>query len=270
MIITTSWDDGHPSDRRLADLLAKYGVAGTFYVPTSHSEGHEVIESAAVREIATQFEIGGHSEDHVELISLKREEIVRQISQNKMWLEDCIGQTVTGFCYTYGTHSPALKRTLRECGFDYARTTKNLSADVGTDLFGMPTTLQFYPHDKSVYVRNLFRYAPDANRLRLFRAAYSGENLLDRAQRMAEICAARNGVFHLWGHSWDLDRLALWDDLEQTLRALSAFPGAKFLTNGQVMGSQPTRLDGVRQDTRGNFAFPTEAEQIKTAVSQRR
>ena len=31
--ITTSWDDGHPLDLRVAELLAKYGLQGTFYVP---------------------------------------------------------------------------------------------------------------------------------------------------------------------------------------------------------------------------------------------
>jgi SAM-dependent methyltransferase len=33
--ITTSWDDGHPTDLRVAALLAKYGIAGTFYVPAT-------------------------------------------------------------------------------------------------------------------------------------------------------------------------------------------------------------------------------------------
>jgi hypothetical protein len=31
--ITTSWDDGHPSDLRVAELLIKHGLRGTFYVP---------------------------------------------------------------------------------------------------------------------------------------------------------------------------------------------------------------------------------------------
>ncbi len=31
--ITTSWDDGHPLDFRVAELLSKYGLRGTFYIP---------------------------------------------------------------------------------------------------------------------------------------------------------------------------------------------------------------------------------------------
>ena len=37
-VITTSWDDGHPLDLRMAGLLAKYGLKGSFYVPTEYSE----------------------------------------------------------------------------------------------------------------------------------------------------------------------------------------------------------------------------------------
>ena len=35
ILITTSWDDGHPLDLRLAELLHKYDVPATFYIPVS-------------------------------------------------------------------------------------------------------------------------------------------------------------------------------------------------------------------------------------------
>jgi len=46
--ITTSWDDGHPMDLRVAALLAKYGIAGTFYVPASTELG--AVSAAQLRE----------------------------------------------------------------------------------------------------------------------------------------------------------------------------------------------------------------------------
>ena len=36
--ITTSWDDGHPLDLRVAELLTKYGLHGTFYIPKAARE----------------------------------------------------------------------------------------------------------------------------------------------------------------------------------------------------------------------------------------
>jgi len=37
-IVTTSWDDGHPSDLKLAELLREYDVPATFYIPIDNLE----------------------------------------------------------------------------------------------------------------------------------------------------------------------------------------------------------------------------------------
>ena len=37
--ITTSWDDGHPLDLRVAELLSEYHLQGTFYVPIAAEAG---------------------------------------------------------------------------------------------------------------------------------------------------------------------------------------------------------------------------------------
>ena len=40
-IVTTSWDDGHRSDMKIAKLLCERAIAGTFYIP-----GNEVTRSS--------------------------------------------------------------------------------------------------------------------------------------------------------------------------------------------------------------------------------
>ena len=47
--LTTSWDDGHPLDLRLADRLAARGFTGTFYVPRHNREGRPVLSAREVR-----------------------------------------------------------------------------------------------------------------------------------------------------------------------------------------------------------------------------
>ena len=43
------------------------------------------------------------------------------------------------------------------------------------------------------------------------------------------------GVFHLWGHSWELEQTGQWARLEEVLRHLGQYTGqATALTNGQV------------------------------------
>jgi hypothetical protein len=51
--LTTSWDDGHPLDFRVADLLSKYGLTGTFYIPRQCQT--PTMSEEQVRELATSF-----------------------------------------------------------------------------------------------------------------------------------------------------------------------------------------------------------------------
>ena len=57
-IVTTSWDDGHPLDLRVVDLLARYGIKGTFYVPLLY-RSRPVMEKAQIIAILDRgMEIG--------------------------------------------------------------------------------------------------------------------------------------------------------------------------------------------------------------------
>src|SRR5260370_42245448 len=43
------------------------------------------------------------------------------------------------------------------------------------------------------------------------------------------------GVFHLWGHSWELQETEQWHRLDEALRFMSEFASqAPSLTNGQI------------------------------------
>lgn len=222
LVVTTSWDDGYPADSRVADLLAKYGVAGTFYIPNRNSEGRPVLTEQAVRQLSTKFEVGGHSIDHVVLTDLAEAEATRQVTQNKLWLENVTGRPVQGFCYVRGRFTPQLKAIVKQAGFEYARTVANLYAAGTGDPFEMPTTIQFYPHRRSVYLRNFIRWRPDAARAKLLWAVLASGSLEQRIDRLIGHCRLSGGTFHLWGHSWEVEELNLWSTLEAVLRTLAA------------------------------------------------
>src|SRR5579862_9040726 len=75
--MTTSWDDGNPLDLRVAEMLAKYGLPGTFYVPCECE--YPVLDDAELRGLASAFEVGAHTVHHVDVTavrdSIAREEI---------------------------------------------------------------------------------------------------------------------------------------------------------------------------------------------------
>jgi hypothetical protein len=64
----------------------------------------------------------------------------------------------------------------------------------------------------------------------------------------------RGGVFHLWGHSWELQQAGQWQRLEEVFRLMSQFTDqAPALTNWQICNavadSRQNRTQKASADT---------------------
>src|SRR5438309_3476324 len=63
-IVTTSWDDGHHTDVRLADHLDAYALKGTFYVALNHPRDKEIGDDEIRALQRMGMEIGSHTLSH--------------------------------------------------------------------------------------------------------------------------------------------------------------------------------------------------------------
>jgi peptidoglycan/xylan/chitin deacetylase (PgdA/CDA1 family) len=232
--VTTSWDDGHPSDLRVGELLAKYGLQGTFYVPTVNREGRPVMSGAEIRQLASQFEIGGHTRDHVMLTDLAPAQAEMQIRENRDTLADLLGAPVAGFAYVRGRHNRSSRALVERLGFSYARTTVNFECSLGPDLFRIPTTIQFFPHALQTKLRNLVRRGISCDRMSIMAASVGTKPLSRACLAAAQAARSRGRFFHLWGHSWELDEHELWSELDALLVMLRDL-GAQQVSNGGLV-----------------------------------
>src|SRR5437667_29446 len=158
--ITTSWDDGHPLDLRVAELLAKYGLRGTFYVPMTAENG--TMSVAQVRELSCTFEVGGHTLHHVDLSGATRQQAWHEIADSRSWLEDSTGQPCPLFCPPKGKFSQEHLHLIRKAGYRGVRSVELLSLDFPRSRAGLlllPTTVQAHPHGLLAYARNMIRRA---------------------------------------------------------------------------------------------------------------
>jgi glycosyltransferase involved in cell wall biosynthesis/peptidoglycan/xylan/chitin deacetylase (PgdA/CDA1 family) len=223
--ITTSWDDGHPLDLRIAELLAKHGLRGTFYVPLENTRS--TLSPVQVRDLSSAFEIGAHTFHHLVLTTLTSDRARAEIVQSKARLEEITGKPCKVFCFPKGRYANAHIEMLNETGFTGARTVELLSfnrprAERGIAI--MPTTLQACPNPMFTYVRNAvkrFRFKALWNLL-LHRHgtdwAATALALLDHAQESG-------GVFHLWGHSWEIEEYQQWQALDRVFAAMAEYNG---------------------------------------------
>lgn len=235
VIFTTSWDDGHPLDLKLAELLRRYSIPATFYTPINNPE-RECMNPGEIRGIAQEFDIGGHSYNHVKLTHMSPDEAKREITSGKERLEEIIGRNLTAFCYPWGKFNGRIAAILREVGFTGARTVKLFTRNL-RDPFMVGTMVYAGDLWSPAYIKHAMASLDSALSLFLLR-----NNLFFRQWDKIAIETLRfvienGGVWHLWGHSWEIDENNDWEKLEAVLMEVGQLGGGmQKADNSQLIG----------------------------------
>jgi len=251
--VTTSWDDEDRTGLKVAELLSRSGLPGTFYVPTGKLGQGASFTTGDLRALAAAgFEIGAHTVSHAILTELRPDELAREIGDCKETLQEILGADVGMFCYPKGRFNREVLRAVERAGYRGARGTQMLTSTLVFDHFAMPTTLQAYPHRRSNYVRNLVRLGAFNVLLKSIPDLIRFQDWLRLGQVSFDRVMRTGGVWHLYGHSWEIEKLGLWDQLSEMLAYVSHRNGVEYVANGQL-------LDSVK----GEFAAPGEFVQTR-------
>lgn len=235
--VTTSWDDGDCADLKLAELLRWNGIHGTFYIPINYRE--KPLAHAELRTLASEgFEIGAHGWSHKPLWRLQPEELGQEVRPCKDALEDILGKQVEMFCYPRGRYDTNAARALQQAGYRGARTVRMLATRSTFNPFEMPTTLQVFPHAPFTYLKNVAR-ARSLESLQscLVQLPRLG-NWVELGKRLFDSVLEDGGVWHLYGHSWEIERLGLWDGLRELLEYVSRRDVVRYVPNCALLESQ--------------------------------
>jgi hypothetical protein len=235
IVVSTSWDDGDRSDLRVAEMLAGNGLAGTFYVPIEPFRAGSELSVNEVRElVAGSFEIGGHTVSHRSLTELTFQEQAREVFECKRMLEDRLGSEVRSFCYPNGRLSPETVRCVERAGYQGARTTRMLRSSFKFPRFEMPTTLQAFPHPARAYLRNTIKGGNLAGLAGFALHRWRARSWVELGKMLFDRVLENGGFWHIYGHSWELDGLGLWGQLEELLSYIAGRPDVHYVTNAGV------------------------------------
>jgi peptidoglycan/xylan/chitin deacetylase (PgdA/CDA1 family) len=245
-IVTTSWDDGHPCDLRLAEELAKRNLPGTFYVPITGEEHKPVLPAEVLRSFRCQgFEIGAHTVSHRILTGLPQKELWSEVRDSKQRLEELLGSEVRMFCYPRGQYDAEVIACVKQSGFAGARTTRMLAHAGKFEPFEMPTSLQVFPHPPLRYLMNLARHRDWAGAGRYAQKYLMCRSWVDLGKKLFDEVLRQGGVWHLYGHSWEIEELGLWGELLEMLEYFAHRPGVIYASNGEVLELMRKKTFGV-------------------------
>lgn len=193
----TSWDDGGINDINLAMMLLKYNIPAIFYIPSNCELNEEQIEW-----LSQEFEIGGHTVSHHQDMKLLPREVIRsEIVDNKKWLEDITGKKVDSFCYPRGRFNEMVKEEVKKAGYLEARTVRVNNFSKPEDKLETETTLHLsYP----------------------WRKEYEGDDVFLLAREYVDkFSRGEIEYLHFWGHSNELAKYDLWDEVEDLFQYIN-------------------------------------------------
>jgi len=257
IIVTTSWDDGHKLDIKVASLLKKYGVKGTFYITPKNRDffKKDLLTDRQIVAIGKDFEIGAHTLTHPLLprdlstvwykltmkifralrgkeykmpanigISEAKEEIIG----SKRYLETLLRKEIISFCYPGGRHNNKIQKLVKEVGFKYARTIDEYCFSIPENFLVSGTSIHAFRH-----YRDIFKNAKFSKwNLGEFIRNSDWQHL---AKRMFDHVLEEGGIYHFWGHSWLIEESSEWDKLENVLSYIANRKNVKYLTNSELV-----------------------------------
>jgi peptidoglycan/xylan/chitin deacetylase (PgdA/CDA1 family) len=214
-IVTLSFDDGDPRDLEIARLLKKYDLPATFYVPITNVERRETLTPGQIVQLSEMgFEIGAHGYHHHYLDRIPASEVYEEIRSGKERLEQILGRNVTCFCYPGGKIPPVAVDAVRRLGFAYARTVRECRFTVQDPLLA-PTTNPIGKHCKRHYIKEALLSRDLAYIMFFFKHRLWAKDWHDYALANLDYALATGGIWHLWGHAFEIDADHEWENLER-------------------------------------------------------
>ncbi len=207
MKIIQCWDDGVLNDIRLTELLRKYKAKASFNINPGINQMHERsrgwlykdvfavyrLTLDEMKEVYKDFQIAGHSMTHPDLTKLDEASLKAQLDDCKAFLKDRFKVERCGMAYPGGNYDERVKKAVKDAGYLYSRTTKNISGPLPLN---DPMELHSHCH-------------------------FMASEFWDKYEEVRR----QDGIFYFWGHSYEMmDDEALWGEFESKIARITDDP----------------------------------------------
>lgn len=212
-----TYDDGVIQDIRFVELMNKYGLKGTFNLnfglmeqgfEWTHKNGMVVkrLTPQQALELYGDHEIASHSYTHPFMDNMSEDEIMDEMTKDKMSLEELFGREVVGFAVPFDYYSDLIADCARRCGFEYSR-------DGNESYSYIPPKNPYYWSAGTYHVMPGFKGFV--------------EGFFETNEEMA-LC-------QIVGHTYDLDVMDMWDYIEDVIKRVAISDDIINMTNMELV-----------------------------------
>ncbi len=223
--LTFSYDDAVTQDIRLIELFNKYGMKATFNLNSAKlgksgeliREGkhiwHNKVKAEDVKYIYAGHEVAAHTCSHPQLTKIEsREEIIREVEEDRLKLSELCGYEVVGFAYPGGgvNFDERVAEIIKhDTGIRYCRTT------VSSDGF-------FDEQDLYMYKPTVYHHG-------------EWDKLFALGEQFLSLQTDKPAVMYVWGHAYEFDIHDTWDRFEEFLNMMSGKDDIFYGTNKEIL-----------------------------------
>ena len=217
---TMSFDDGVEHDKKLIELMKKYGLKGTFNISAGmfgrkHSlTGISHIPKDEVRQVYEGFEVASHGYRHEMYRYMAKKKVEQSLEKDMQLLSDAMGYQIVGHAYPYDMRTKVAENFLRNRGILYTRKVLGKKA------------LFYYPNDPINYIAT---------------CAFNAKNIMEQLDMFVQAKPENNNLlFTMWGHSWEMEygfRKCPKDDLERIFAKVAGRSDITYCTMREVFES---------------------------------
>lgn len=207
--ITLSYDDGNRADKRLIEILNRYGFKGTFHLNSGLLPFDGKIHADEIKEVYQGHEVSCHGVFHRSMTTLPPQNMLLEFMEDRRVLEEASDSIVRGMSYANGVFSDEAVNALKNCGIVYGRTTQS--------------------HHGFHFPENFLKWHPTCHHNDCLADA---ENFLVHHVNREYSAAPR--LLYVWGHSCEFDRDDNWNIMEEFCKKMSNLPKVWYATNIEI------------------------------------
>ena len=215
--LTFSYDDGVEADRRLVEIFNKHSLKGTFNLNSllfDCKEWHNRMDEERTYDTFSGgvHEVGLHGARHIFMDKVPLPEAVKEVVQNRVYLENKFDRIVRGMAYAYSGFNAEIQNMLPKLGVVYARTT------AASHSFSIP--------------QNFLEWNPtchhgDPEFPALAEKFLNGSPVNEKKHR-------ESLLFFVWGHSFEFEENNNWEIIENFAKAAGGRSDIWYATNIEI------------------------------------
>ena len=235
--LTLSYDDSVTQDRKLVEILNRYGIKCTFNLNAGLLKAGSwwlrnklKISKLNVEELADLYkghEVAVHSYTHPRLEQLPKERIIAEIYEDRKAIEEWFHYPVRGMAFPFGTYNNQVLEVLKDLGIEYSRTVRS------HETFRLP--------------ENYLEWDPTCH--------HAHPKVMDLAKEFLNSDEKRGPhLFYLWGHSYEFDVDDNWQLIEEFCSTVANNPHIWYATNIEIIDYLEA-VKGLKFSITGNSVY---------------